>query len=207
MEDIKLLVDTFYEFGPKKKQRMAEEEEARQKAKEAANIAAGLQPNGEPLGVTAGTKKKKTDGDANAATKVNKDANAGTTNKKNNEPQAPEIPSIEDDFPDDMDQNMPQLSLDDVTHALEEFYAERDARRNKMDLMGQTQVKKKSNFEDEEQEAERQKRDERAYWERVTKVLSDRGLSVWKALDKALTKYYGLLVERQNLIEETGLLN
>ena len=26
-------------------------------------------------------------------------------------------------------------------------------------------------------------------------------------LDKALTKYYALLVDRQNLIEETGLLN
>ena len=41
----------------------------------------------------------------------------------------------------------------------------------------------------------------------MTKVLSDKGLSIWKALDKALTKYYALLVERQNLIEETGLLN
>ena len=41
----------------------------------------------------------------------------------------------------------------------------------------------------------------------MTKVLSDKGLSVWKALDKALTKYYSLLVDRQNLIEETGLLN
>ena len=68
-------------------------------------------------------------------------------------------------------------------------------------------MKKKTDFQDEAQEAERQKRDERAYWERVTKVLSDRGLSVWRALDKALTKYHALLVERQSLIEQTGLLN
>jgi len=30
---------------------------------------------------------------------------------------------------------------------------------------------------------------------------------VWSALDKALSEYYQLLVDRQNLIEETGLLN
>lgn len=41
----------------------------------------------------------------------------------------------------------------------------------------------------------------------MTKVLSDKGYATWKALDKALSKYYALLVERQNLIEETGLLN
>jgi hypothetical protein len=34
------------------------------------------------------------------------------------------------------------------------------------------------------------------YWERMTNVLSEKGLSVWRALDKALTKYYSLLVER-----------
>jgi hypothetical protein len=41
----------------------------------------------------------------------------------------------------------------------------------------------------------------------MTTVLDEKKLSVWRALDKALSKYYGLLVERQNLIEETGLLN
>lgn len=30
---------------------------------------------------------------------------------------------------------------------------------------------------------------------------------MWSALDKALSEYYQLLVDRQNLIEETGLLN
>ena len=41
----------------------------------------------------------------------------------------------------------------------------------------------------------------------MTSILSDQKLSVWKALDKSLTKYYQLLVDRQNLIEETGMLN
>jgi hypothetical protein len=30
---------------------------------------------------------------------------------------------------------------------------------------------------------------------------------VWKALDKTLGQYYKTLVTRQNLIEQTGLLN
>ena len=41
----------------------------------------------------------------------------------------------------------------------------------------------------------------------MTSILSEQKLSVWKALDKALTKYYQMLVDRQNLIEETGMLN
>lgn len=68
-------------------------------------------------------------------------------------------------------------------------------------------MKKKTNYETEDQKKERVKKEEKIFWERMTTVLSDKGLSVWKALDKALTKYYSLLVDRQNLIEETGLLN
>lgn len=34
MEDVQLLVDTFYEFGPKKKQRIAAEEEKRRVQKD-----------------------------------------------------------------------------------------------------------------------------------------------------------------------------
>ena len=103
---------------------------------------------------------------------------------------------------------MPDLDMDDVTEALEEFIRVREEMNDNADpLGGNPALKKKSNFQTEEQAAERQKRDERIYWERMTKVLSDKGLSIWRALDKALTKYYALLVDRQNLIEETGLLN
>ena len=68
-------------------------------------------------------------------------------------------------------------------------------------------MKKRSNFETEDQKKERIKREERIFWEKMTTVLDERKLSTWKALDKALSKYYALLVDRQNLIEETGLLN
>lgn len=103
---------------------------------------------------------------------------------------------------------MPDLNYDDVTECLDEFIRVRDDMIDNADpLGGNPALKKKSNIQTDEQAAERQKRDERIYWERMTKVLSDKGLSIWKALDKALTKYYALLVDRQNLIEETGLLN
>ena len=39
MDDVKLLVDTFYEFGPKKKERIAREDRERLAAKEAAQLA------------------------------------------------------------------------------------------------------------------------------------------------------------------------
>lgn len=41
----------------------------------------------------------------------------------------------------------------------------------------------------------------------MTGVLSPTKLSLWRALDITLGKYYETLVKRQNLIEETGLLN
>ena len=41
----------------------------------------------------------------------------------------------------------------------------------------------------------------------MTTVLSEKKLRVWNALDKALAKYYNLLVQRKNLIEDTGTLN
>lgn len=102
----------------------------------------------------------------------------------------------------------PDIDLDDVVDILQDFHNKRDAKLNDQDnMIGNPSLKKKSNFQTEEQKQERQKREEKIFWERMTKVLSDKGYSVWRALDKALTKYYALLVERQNLIEETGLLN
>lgn len=72
--------------------------------------------------------------------------------------------------------------------------------------MGNVQQKKKS-FENEEQEAERAKKKQKMFWDKLTQVLSPQKLSVWRSLDKTLSQYYEMLVKRQNLIEETGLLN
>ena len=97
--------------------------------------------------------------------------------------------------------------MDEIIKILEDFYKKRDDRIKNIDTVGNPRMKKRNNFESEEQKKERIKREERIFWEKMTTVLNDQKLSVWRALDTALSKYYSLLVERQNLIEETGLLN
>ena len=69
------------------------------------------------------------------------------------------------------------------------------------------QKKKDSKFQDKARDASREKKKQKFYWEKMTTILSEQKRSVWGALDKALTRYYQMLVDRQNLIEETGLLN
>ena len=108
---------------------------------------------------------------------------------------------------DPVDDDNLVIDNDDIVLVLKEFHKKREDKMNNADLVGNPRMKKRSNFETEEQKKERLKKDERLFWEKMTSVLDDKKLSTWKALDKALTKYYALLVDRQNLIEETGLLN
>jgi len=82
----------------------------------------------------------------------------------------------------------------------------------KKDLLGgggskNKKKSKESKSGDKAVDAGRERKMERIYWAQMTKILSDQKLGVWRALDKALSGYYQLLVDRQNLIEETGLLN
>lgn len=112
---------------------------------------------------------------------------------------------INEDGADD-DESM-NVDPDEIIVILKDFHKKREDRANNAELMGNPRMKKRSNFETEEQKKERIKREERIFWEKMTTVLDEKKLSVWRALDKALSKYYSLLVERQNLIEETGLLN
>lgn len=67
--------------------------------------------------------------------------------------------------------------------------------------------KKKAAFVNEEEEADRKKKKQKMFWNKMTDVLSQQKLSVWRSLDRTLANYYEMLVKRQNLIEETGLLN
>jgi len=61
--------------------------------------------------------------------------------------------------------------------------------------------------ETEREKKERIAREGKKYWEKLTQVLPDRTFRVWKILDKALSKYYELLLNRQSFIEETGDLH
>lgn len=102
-----------------------------------------------------------------------------------------------------------RLDAELLTPALKQFHQNREDRDIRKDMMT-TKNKKKgkdSKSTDKARDASREKKKERLYWSTMTKILTEQKLSVWKALDKSLGEYYQLLVDRQNLIEETGLLN
>lgn len=99
------------------------------------------------------------------------------------------------------------FDTDFLVQCLEKFHLDREEQAFLELQNNSTKSKKKSSFENEEEKAARNKRMQLLFWQRLTTILSDQKLSVWKALDKSLAKYYQNLVDRQNLIEETGLLN
>ena len=108
-----------------------------------------------------------------------------------------------------MDENQLRLDAELLTAALKDFHRAREDRDLKKDLMNQKNKKKSkdSKSTDKARDASREKKKEKLYWGRMTEILTEQKLSVWRALDKSLSEYYQLLVDRQNLIEETGLLN
>jgi len=100
------------------------------------------------------------------------------------------------------------LQAENVVLALDKFEKVRE-KRALDEMMGQSKskAKKVAKVEDEAARKKREAIKQRKYWELLTGILDLNKLSVWRALEKALTKYYKMLVTRQNLIEETGLLN
>lgn len=186
MDDVELLVLTFYEYA--ERQRL-----------EALN-AGGMSHTDEHSDDHASN--------AGAAKRVAglKGSSAGAVNdERKNGMSSSNVNDGPDGLP--VDDDALNIDNDDIVLILKEFHKKREERANNADLVGNPRMKKRSNFESEEQKKERIKREERIFWEKMTTVLDDKKLSTWKALDKALTKYYALLVDRQNLIEETGLLN
>ena len=114
----------------------------------------------------------------------------------------------EEEDGEEEDPNKLKLDLTLLVPALQKFHKDREdqAVQKGLQNMGKAQ-KKNTKFQDKAADAEREKKKAKFYWERMTTILSEQKRSVWSALDKALTKYYQMLVDRQNLIEETGLLN
>ena len=165
MDDVDLLVETFYNFEAKyKKQQDAI------LAEQLAILEAAAAESGQPI-----------------------------------QPLVDERRSTEDPKP--TDPLYLDLDPDHLVLALDQFHIDREDRAVNDQLNGNTRNKKKSNFESAEQKAEREKRKQKMFWEKLTTVLTPQKLSVWKALDAALTKYYNMLVTRQNVIEDTGMLN
>lgn len=84
------------------------------------------------------------------------------------------------------------------------FINNKDTRKATLDQMN----KKKAIIQETQKEKkERIAREGKKYWEKLTQVLPEKTLKVWKILDKQLSKYYNLLLERQKYIDETGELH
>lgn len=103
-------------------------------------------------------------------------------------------------------ENKLMIDPDSVIEILEEFM---ERRRKRMELpdLGTTLKHKKKGVETETERIEKERKKDREHWERLSTVLDEPKLNLWNALYGSLTKYYQLLQGRQNLIEETGLLN
>lgn len=90
---------------------------------------------------------------------------------------------------EEVDPNALDLNPDNVVDALNAFEEFRKQKAIDEAMNGTTQ-KKKNTQESEEQRAEKQKLVARLYWEKLTHILDPQKLSVWRALEKALMKYY-----------------
>jgi len=177
MDDVELLVTTFYEYSDKFK----EERKRAMEAEEMKSQPTTTRRNNQPI----------------------EEAEKRFDSKQ---PSGERAEGLEEEEADE-DKDELTIDLDSVVEILRDFHKRREDIANNAELIGNPRMKKRSNFETEEQKKERTKREEKKFWEKMTTVLSESKQSVWHALDKALSKYYALLVDRQNLIEETGLLN
>lgn len=185
MPDVELLVDVLYKYQEKHEAAM-DEERKRMEAEE--NEENENNPDGNPNQGANNNDPRRTSNEA--------------TLNANGEAQA----SHEEE---EVDENKLRLNADLLTPALKEFHKEREERDLKKEYMNQKNKKKSkdSKNSDKTKDAELKKKKEKLYWSHMTQILTEQKLSVWKALDKSLSAYYQLLVDRQNLIEETGLLN
>ena len=178
MEIVELLVDSFYQYEERaEKERLDKEREELEKISDLAE-----EDMAEMLAQSKMLGKTNTNNDV-----------TGSHRGEGEEEEA-------------VDPTFLNLEPENVVHALQQFDELRKQKAEAAALDGTTRKKAKT-METEEQRKATEKIKQKLYWEKLTNILDPMKLSVWKALDKALAKYYSMLVNRQNLIEETGLLN
>ena len=184
MTDVELLVDVLYKFQEQHEKRL-EEERKRMEEEENEEMQDGGNPEANPNSL-ADPKKTSNEATLNGAAE-------GQASREEEE----------------IDENLLRLDSELLTPALKDFHQAREDRDLRTEIMNakDKKSKKDSKSTDKARDASREKKKERVYWASMTKILTDQKLSVWKALDNSLGEYYQLLVDRQNLIEETGLLN
>lgn len=187
MEDVQLLVDELYKFEEWNNQRLEEETK-----KVLEKLAENKGDASEEIHTSLNDQVKK--GVSNEPTlngNNNNTANDATQNQEEEE----------------RDPNALNLQEQHITRALQRFHEVRKQKQIEEMPMGDKKKKKASKTKDKASEASQERKKQQYYWGQMTTILTDQKLSVWKALDKALQKYYSLLDDRQKLIEETGLLN
>jgi hypothetical protein len=177
METVELLVDCFYQFEER-----AEKERLEKEQEELDKIS--------ELG-----EEERTEMMAAAGAKLGASNGQDLTDTNRGEEDEEEV-----------DPAFLNLEPENVVYALKEFEEIRKKKAEEAALGGASKKKGKT-METEEQRKAADKIKQKVYWEKLTGILDPMKLSVWRALDKSLAKYYNMLVNRQNLIEETGLLN
>ena len=130
MEDVELLVETFYSYGEKKRERLKEEEAKRLEAKENDQQS---NPGQAPPPVPA------------------KDKKAGEKGGKNDKNGAQEEKNYDDIPEEEKDPTMPDIEMDDVCDVLQDFHNRREEKLNNQDTALNPSLKKKSNFLSEEE--------------------------------------------------------
>jgi len=111
----------------------------------------------------------------------------------------------EEDY-EDVEEGEPEIDYDPdlLVGALIAFMKDTERRKKQLE---EILAKRAIHKENEREKKERIAREGKAYWTKLTHVLPDHTIRIWRVLDKALSKYYSLLLERQKLIEETGDLH
>jgi len=102
----------------------------------------------------------------------------------------------EDDFEYD-----PDAIIDALTKFMERKQGQTDTQTESYS------PKKMSSKTIERERKEVDLHEEKVLWEKLTHVLPDHTFRIWGVLDKSLSKYHDLLLERQKVIEQTGDLH
>jgi len=118
------------------------------------------------------------------------------------EEEAEEAEEAEEEY-DDEDGEI-EYDPDAVIDALTKFMEAKQGNKDDADLSPtRAAIARTAERERKEKDA----KEEKVIWEKLTHVLPDHTFRIWGVLDKSLSKYHDLLLERQKLIEQTGDLH
>jgi hypothetical protein len=109
------------------------------------------------------------------------------------------------------DRDMLAVDVGEVIDILFEFQHAKEAKKIEGSIKG-TSISMRSGEKSKVTETEKERKDrirmeEKAHWEHMANVLPESHNKTWLALEKWFQRYFGLLKDRQRLVEETGVLH